>query len=71
MGVAAALGRLAGVTDRPPTDPSKLLAYWMEWERGDQTPGRVMANLKTAGLRELLEALAQAATEQQADPAGG
>jgi len=36
----------------------------MEWERGDQTPGRVMANLKTAGLRELLEALAEAETQQ-------
>ncbi len=41
--------------ERPPTDPEKLLAYWMEWERGDTPPGRVLANLKTAGLRELLE----------------
>ena len=30
----------------------------MEWERGDATPGRVMANLKTGGLRDLLEGLA-------------
>jgi len=44
--------------DRPAPDPAKLLAYWMEWERGDATPGRVMANLKTAGLRDLLESLA-------------
>ena len=29
----------------------------MEWERGETPPGRVMSNLKTAGLRELLEAL--------------
>ena len=29
----------------------------MEWERGEETPGRVMANLKTAGLRDLLEEL--------------
>ncbi|PZS23748.1 MAG: hypothetical protein DLM54_00760 [Acidimicrobiales bacterium] len=43
--------------DRPPPDPVKLLAYWMEWERATTPPGRVMANLKTAGLRELLEAL--------------
>jgi hypothetical protein len=43
--------------DRPPPDPAKLLAAWMEWEQGEATPGRVMANLKTAGLRELLEAL--------------
>jgi hypothetical protein len=44
--------------ERPPTDPSKLLAYWMEWERGETPPGRVMSNLKTGGLRELLEGLA-------------
>jgi hypothetical protein len=34
-----------------------LLAYWNEWERGETPPGRVMSNLKTAGLRELLEEL--------------
>ncbi len=48
----------AGMEDRPPTDPAKLLAHWMEWERGEESPGRVMANLKTAGLRDVLEALA-------------
>jgi hypothetical protein len=54
--------------DIPPPDPAKLLAAWMEWERGDATPGRVMANLKTAGMRELLETLvSQSAT---AEPSG-
>ena len=43
--------------DRPPADPAKLLSLWMEWERGETPPGRVMSNLKTAGLRELLEQL--------------
>ncbi|HEY8544345.1 MAG TPA: hypothetical protein VIL36_04825 [Acidimicrobiales bacterium] len=43
--------------EKPPTDPKKLLAYWMEWERGETTPGRAMSNLKTAGLREVLEHL--------------
>jgi hypothetical protein len=42
--------------DRPPPDPAKLLEAWMEWEHGDVTPGRVMATLKTGGLRDLLEA---------------
>ena len=42
---------------RPPVDPAKLLQYWMEWETGETPPGRVMSNLKTAGLRELLEQL--------------
>lgn len=44
--------------DRPPPDPAKLLEAWMEWERGETPPGRVMSNLKTGGLRELLEQLA-------------
>jgi NOL1/NOP2/fmu family ribosome biogenesis protein len=44
--------------DRPPPDPTKHQAQWMEWERGEATPGRVMANMKTAGLRLLLEDLA-------------
>jgi hypothetical protein len=43
--------------DRPPPDPAKLLEAWMEWERGDLPPGRVMATFKTGGLRDLLEAL--------------
>ena len=43
--------------DRPPSDPAKLLASWMEWEKGESTPGRVMADLKTGGLREILEQL--------------
>jgi hypothetical protein len=41
----------------PTPDPSKLLQSWMEWERGEVTPGRVMANMKTGGLRLLLEEL--------------
>jgi len=50
--------------DRPPPDPAKLLAHWMDWERGDELPGRVLANLKTAGLRDLLESTVSA--QQQA-----
>ncbi len=43
---------------RPPADPARLLAFWMEWERAETPPGRTLANLKTGGLRELLELLA-------------
>lgn len=43
---------------RPSSDPATLLRYWMEWERGETPPGKVMSNLKIAGLRELLEGLA-------------
>ncbi len=46
--------------DRPPTNPAKLLESWMEWERGETPPGRVMSNLKTGGLRELLESMVEA-----------
>ena len=57
---ARAVDSLAPVDERPPGDPSKLLAWWMEWEKGETPPGRVMSNLKTGGMRELLEELAKA-----------
>ena len=44
----------------PLPDPKKLLAQWMEWEKGETPPGRVLSNLKTGGMRELLEQLAAA-----------
>ena len=50
----------------PPPDPAKMLRSWMEWERGEATPGRAMANLKTAGLRRLLEDYAAEAGTGQA-----
>lgn len=53
--------------DRPPPDPVKLLTAWMEWERGETPPGRVMSNLKTAGMRELLEALVEGAHAERVD----
>jgi len=46
--------------ETPPPDPQKLLAQWQEWERGDTPPGRVMSNLKTGGLRQLLELAVEA-----------
>jgi hypothetical protein len=55
--------------DRRPPDPAKLLEAWMEWEHGDVTPGRVMATLKTGGLRDLLEAaVAQTAAAPAEEP---
>ena len=47
--------------DRPAPDPRKLLDHWEEWERGETPPGRVLSDLKTGGLRELLQELAAAA----------
>jgi hypothetical protein len=57
-GVRAATGTMRAMDPRPLPDPAKLLADWMEWETGETTPGRVMSNLKTGGLRDLLEELA-------------
>jgi hypothetical protein len=56
--------------DRPPPDPAKLLAQWMEWEKGETPPGRVMANLKTGGLRDLLEDLAAQLEERAPEEIG-
>jgi hypothetical protein len=54
--------------DHPAPNPAKLLAQWMEWETGETPPGRVMANLKTGGLRILLEQLVDAAAASAAEP---
>lgn len=51
------------MNDRPPPNPAKLLDQWMEWENGETPPGRVMSNLKTGGLRELLEEMIGGAGE--------
>ena len=51
--------------DRPPPDPRKLLDHWEEWERGETPPGRVMSDLKTGGLRELLQGLAAAPADDR------
>ncbi|MGH9139407.1 MAG: hypothetical protein ACRD0G_20540 [Acidimicrobiales bacterium] len=46
--------------EMPPPDPRKLLDHWMAWEKGEVTPGRTLADLKTGGLRQVLEDLATA-----------
>ena len=43
--------------ERPAPDLTKLLNAWEEFERGEQLPGKVLANLKTAGLPEVLNEL--------------
>ena len=49
--------------DRPPPEPAKLLNQWDAWERGDELPGRTMANLKTGEARVLLEAAGDGSAE--------
>jgi hypothetical protein len=41
----------------PPPDLAKIIAALDEWERGDETPGRALANMKTAGLPRVLAQL--------------
>jgi hypothetical protein len=43
----------------PPPDLRKLQTAWEEWERGEQPPGKVLANLKTAGLGAVLAELVE------------
>jgi hypothetical protein len=43
--------------ERPAPDLTKLLSAWEEFERGEQQPGKVLSNLKTAGLPEVLQEL--------------
>ena len=46
--------------EQPPPDLAKLLAAWEEWEKGALPPGKVLANLKTAGLPQVLQQLVEA-----------
>jgi hypothetical protein len=43
--------------EQPAPDLNKLITAWEEWERGEQSPGKVLANLKTAGLQVVLAQL--------------
>lgn len=51
------------MSDRPAPDPNNLLEEWMKWERGEVEPGRLLANLKKGGLKDLLEELAAKASD--------
>lgn len=43
--------------ERPAPDLSKIQAAWESFESGEEQPGRVLANLKTAGLADVLDEL--------------
>jgi hypothetical protein len=43
--------------ERPAPDLTKIVAAWESWEKGEESPGRVMADMKTAGLATILEQL--------------
>ena len=50
-------------------DAKLLLDIWLQWERGDVTPGATLSELKKKGLRDLLEQWAAAASEVAASEA--
>ncbi len=43
--------------EQPAPDLTKILAAWEEFEKGEESPGRVLANMKTAGLDAVLAEL--------------
>ncbi len=43
--------------DAPAPDLNKLIAAWEEFESGEQTPGKVLSKMKTAGLAQVLAQL--------------
>ena len=43
--------------ERPLPDLDKLITAWESWEKGEEAPGRVLANLKTTGLADILRQL--------------
>ncbi|HXH58871.1 hypothetical protein [Iamia sp.] len=53
--------------ERPPADPAKLLSAWADWETGEVPAGRTMSNMKTGGLRDVIEHLASEPTEVTPD----
>jgi hypothetical protein len=43
--------------EAPAPDLAKIIAAWDDWERGEEAPGRVLANMKTAGFATILKQL--------------
>ncbi|MFM9112568.1 MAG: hypothetical protein ACKOQZ_09380, partial [Actinomycetota bacterium] len=51
---------------KPAMDLEKMKAAWEAWERGEEQPGKTLANLKTAGLDDLLAQLVASGWKPQA-----
>lgn len=51
---------------KPAMDLEKMKAAWEAWERGEEQPGKTLANLKTAGLDDLLAQLIASGWKPQA-----
>lgn len=68
MSLPHRLDRVSTV-EGPPSDPVRLLDHWREAAAGDVTPGRVVANLKQAGMPEFLASTLSGLHEVGADVA--
>ncbi len=55
--------------EAPAPDLGKMITAWEDWERGDQSPGKVLASLKTAGLPQVLQVLKDSGWTPQAPSA--
>lgn len=45
--------------EQPAPDLSKIQAAWEDFENGEETPGRVLANMKTAGFDAVIKELVE------------
>ena len=45
--------------EQPAADLTKIVAAWEKFESGEETPGRVLADMKTAGLDRVLAELTE------------
>lgn len=48
---------MSSTFERPVADVAKIMAAWDEWERGAESPGRTLADMKKAGLADVLREL--------------
>lgn len=51
---------------KPAMDLEKMKAAWDAWERGEEQPGKTLANLKTAGMDDLIAQLIAVGWKPQA-----
>jgi hypothetical protein len=43
--------------DQPAPDMEKIQLAWQTWERGEEQPGKTLANMKTAGFADVIKQL--------------
>lgn len=56
---------MSSTFERPGTDLAKIVQAWQEWERGEESPGKAMTNMKKAGLDQLLNELQEVGWQSQ------